>query len=173
MFVVVTEGGLSAVTAAWRIDDVLLDSAGPAEVDARLRLALGRLELVAHAGEAGPGVIRSGDLTIDEGSYSVRLHGRSLDLTFKEFELLRYLAQHPGERAVRTPVPADGRRQRLGQGVLGVRLLRGTGRLASGRPIPHRAVHARRTAGKPDPPLMRFILAYAGGGPGRGPGWWT
>jgi len=41
-------------------------------------------------------VIRSGELTIDEATYSARLRGRSLDLTFKEFELLKYLAQHPG-----------------------------------------------------------------------------
>jgi len=44
MFVVVTEGGLSVVTAEWGIDDVLLDSTSPAEFEARLRLALGRLD---------------------------------------------------------------------------------------------------------------------------------
>jgi len=96
MFVVVTEGGLSVVTAEWGIDDVLLDSTSPAEFEARLRLALGRLELAARADEPADEVIRSGDLMIDEGTYSVRLRGQSLDLTFKEFELLKYLAQHPG-----------------------------------------------------------------------------
>jgi len=96
MFVVVTEGGLSVVTAEWGIDDVLLDSTSPAEFEARLRLALGRLELAARSDEADDEVIRSGDLTIDEGTYSARLRGHALDLTFKEFELLKYLAQHPG-----------------------------------------------------------------------------
>lgn len=43
-----------------------------------------------------PGEIRSGELTIDEATYTARLRGRVLDLTFKEFELLKYLAQHPG-----------------------------------------------------------------------------
>jgi DNA-binding response OmpR family regulator len=95
VFAVLTEGGLVALTAEWGVDDVLLDSAGPAEVDARLRLATGRVATpAADAGE--PGVVRAGDLTIDEGTYTCRLRGRVLDLTFKEFELLKYLAQHPG-----------------------------------------------------------------------------
>jgi DNA-binding response OmpR family regulator len=96
LFLVMTEGGLSVVTAEWGIDDVLLDSTGPAEVEARLRLAAGRLELAARHEDAEDEVIRSGELTIDEATYSARLKGRSLDLTFKEFELLKYLAQHPG-----------------------------------------------------------------------------
>jgi DNA-binding winged helix-turn-helix (wHTH) protein len=33
---------------------------------------------------------------VDEGTYAAKLRGRPLDLTFKEFELLKYLAQHPG-----------------------------------------------------------------------------
>jgi DNA-binding response OmpR family regulator len=93
LVVVVTEGGLAALSAEWGIDDVLLQSAGPAEVEARLRLAIGR---VGADGEAVPGEIRSGDLAIDEATYTARLRGRALDLTFKEFELLKYLAQHPG-----------------------------------------------------------------------------
>ena len=91
---VVTEGGLAAVTAEWGVDEVILDTAGPAEVEARLRLAAGRF---AAAGEAaGSGEIRAGDLAIDEETYTARLRGAPLDLTFKEFELLRYLAERPG-----------------------------------------------------------------------------
>ena len=93
---ITTEGGLTAFNADWGIDDVILDTAGPAEVDARIRIALGKhaIELVAsdpHAGE-----IRTGEVTIDEATYTARLKGNVLDLTFKEFELLKYLAQHPG-----------------------------------------------------------------------------
>ena len=33
---------------------------------------------------------------MDEGAFSATLRGRPLDLTFKEFELLKFLAQHPG-----------------------------------------------------------------------------
>jgi DNA-binding response OmpR family regulator len=94
LFAILTEGGLVALTAEWGVDDVLLDSAGPAEVDARLRLATGKKAEAAPAGD--PGVVRAGELTIDEGTYTCRLRGRVLDLTFKEFELLKYLAQHPG-----------------------------------------------------------------------------
>jgi DNA-binding response OmpR family regulator len=90
---IVTEGGLAAVTAEWGADDVVLHTAGPAEVEARLRLAIGRQ---ATAAPAAPGEIRSGDLSIDEATYTARLRARVLDLTFKEFELLKFLAQHPG-----------------------------------------------------------------------------
>src|SRR5690606_41684749 len=55
LFAVVTEAGLIAVSADWGIDDLLLSGAGPAEVEARLRLAAGRL---ASAGGEDPGVIR-------------------------------------------------------------------------------------------------------------------
>ena len=91
---VVTEGGLTALSADWGIDDVLVDSAGPAEVEARFRLAVGRHTQVDEID--GGGAITAGALTIDEGTYTVRLRGKALDLTYKEFELLKYLAQHPG-----------------------------------------------------------------------------
>jgi DNA-binding response OmpR family regulator len=88
-----TEGGLAALTAEWGTDDVVLSSAGPAELEARLRLAIGRQ---ASAAPAAPDEIRSGELSIDEATYTARLRARVLDLTFKEFELLKFLAQHPG-----------------------------------------------------------------------------
>jgi DNA-binding response OmpR family regulator len=94
LLLVVTEGGLAAVTADWGVDDVLLDTAGPAEVEARLRLAIGRKAQAAV--DDSPMEIRNGDLSVDEATYSAKLKGRVLDLTFKEFELLKYLAQHPG-----------------------------------------------------------------------------
>ncbi len=72
----------------------MLETAGPAEVDARLRLAIGRLERTVDDGV--PDEIRSGDVAIDEATYTARVRGRVLDLTFKEFELLKFLAQHPG-----------------------------------------------------------------------------
>jgi len=94
--VITTEGGLSALSAEWGIDDVILDTAGPAEVDARIRISIG--EYAAHLAESDPasGEIRTGEVSIDENSYTARIKGRALDLTFKEFELLKFLAQHPG-----------------------------------------------------------------------------
>ena len=94
LILVTTEGGLTAVTAEWGVDDVVLDTAGPAEVDARLRLAIGRLE--RRTDDDAPDEIRSGDVSIDEATYTARVGGRILDLTYKEFELLKFLAQHPG-----------------------------------------------------------------------------
>ena len=95
LLVVLTEGGLVALTAEWGVDDVILETAGPAEVESRLRLAIGRLA-ARNGGDDEVSEIRRGDVTIDEGTYTCRLRGRALDLTFKEFELLKYLAQHPG-----------------------------------------------------------------------------
>ena len=93
LVVVLTEGGLAGLTAEWGVDEVLLDSAGPAEVEARLRLAAGRLEVDREPEDVQ---ISNGDVVIDEGTYSARVKGRLLDLTYKEFELLKYLVQHPG-----------------------------------------------------------------------------
>ena len=93
---ITTEGGLTAFNADWGIDDVILDTAGPAEVDARIRIALGKHAIQLIASDPHNGEIRSGEVTIDETTYTARLKGNVLDLTFKEFELLKYLAQHPG-----------------------------------------------------------------------------
>ncbi|WP_127784176.1 response regulator transcription factor [Rhodococcus sp. X156] len=91
---VLTEGGLVAVNPEWGIDDVLLPGTGPAEIDARLRLVLGRHQST-HAPVSSTKVTL-GELVIDEETYSARLRGKPLDLTYKEFELLKYLAQHAG-----------------------------------------------------------------------------
>ena len=95
VLLVTTEGGLIAVTAEWGVDDVVLETAGPAEVEARLRLASGRLDALLGRSDSQES-ITAGELSIDEGTYTAKLRGKSLDLTFKEFELLKYLAQHPG-----------------------------------------------------------------------------
>jgi DNA-binding response OmpR family regulator len=89
LVLILTEGGLAAVNAEWGADDVILTSAGPAEVDARIRLVLGRRM------EEQPSRISASGVVIDEASYSAKVRGRSLDLTFKEFELLRFLVMHP------------------------------------------------------------------------------
>jgi DNA-binding response OmpR family regulator len=93
LLAVVTESGLVALNADWGVDDVILASSGPSEAEARLRLALGRL---SNAAAVGSGAIRAGELTIDPDTYAAKLKGRPLDLTYKEFELLKFLAQHPG-----------------------------------------------------------------------------
>ena len=91
MFLVLSEGGLAAISSDWGADDFLLDSAGPAEIDARIRLALTKTTKT----EAGAKIQAAG-ITIDEVSYSAKIHGQPMDLTFKEFELLKFLVQQPG-----------------------------------------------------------------------------
>ena len=90
LVLVLTEGGLTAVSADWGVDDVILENAGPAELDARIRLVIGRM-----AQEKSASKIQASGVVIDEASYSAKVHGRPLDLTFKEFELLRFFATHP------------------------------------------------------------------------------
>jgi DNA-binding response OmpR family regulator len=96
IIVITTEGGLSAINADWGITDVILDTAGPAELDARVRLVIGKDAIASLEKNPSLKEIRSGEVVIDEDSYTAKIKGRSLDLTFKEFELLKYLAQHPG-----------------------------------------------------------------------------
>ncbi|WP_298226726.1 response regulator transcription factor [Gryllotalpicola sp.] len=90
LLLILTEGGLPAVNADWGISDVVLADAGPAEVDARIRLAIDRQSRDSQGSK-----IQTSGVVIDEASFSAKVHGRSLDLTFKEFELLRFLATHP------------------------------------------------------------------------------
>ena len=94
LLAVVEEAGLIAMAADWGLDDVLLSHAGPAEVEARLRLTRGRV--AGTTAGAPSGTVTAGELVIDPQTYSARLKGRQLDLTYKEFELLKFLAQHPG-----------------------------------------------------------------------------
>lgn len=88
---VLNEGGLVTVNVEWGVADILLPSVGPAELDARVRLL--RSSATASSGAA---TVTIGDLTIEEETYTARLKGRALELTYKEFELLKYLAQHAG-----------------------------------------------------------------------------
>jgi DNA-binding response OmpR family regulator len=93
VIVIVSDGGWAATSSDWGADDFMLHTAGPAEVEARLRLAIGR---TTQAATRPASEIRSGELVVNEATYSAWMNGRTLDLTFKEFELLKFLAQHPG-----------------------------------------------------------------------------
>jgi DNA-binding response OmpR family regulator len=72
-------------------DDFLLTGASEVEIGVRLGLLLRR----AGRGEE-PAALKMGDLTVNPDNYQVYLRGRPLDLTYKEFELLKFLAQRPG-----------------------------------------------------------------------------
>jgi DNA-binding response OmpR family regulator len=78
------------------VADELVYPGAPA---AELRVRLAMLRRRAGAGDGT--VIRLGAISIDTETYHVTVSGRPLDLTFKEFELLRYLSQHPGRAFTR------------------------------------------------------------------------
>lgn len=103
LLMVLTEGGLAAISPDWQVDDIILDSASPAEAQARLRLLIDS----RPAEENNPLLLRAGDLTLDEASYSARLQGSPLNLTYKEFELLKFLMQHPGRVFTRAQLLAQ------------------------------------------------------------------
>lgn len=96
VLLIVTEGGLAVVTHDWGMDDVVLHTCGPAELEARIKLAIGRINAQREADDPEAHLIRSGEVMVDDATYTAKVGGRVLDLTFKEFELLKYLAQHPG-----------------------------------------------------------------------------
>jgi DNA-binding response OmpR family regulator len=90
LMVVVTEAAMPALNNEWGFDDVVLTTAGPGEVDARIRLITTRTQTPVD-----DHMISASGVTIDEVSYQAKVNGKALDLTFKEFELLRFLAGHP------------------------------------------------------------------------------
>ena len=92
VLMVLTEGGMAAAAASWCVTDVVLTTAGPAEIEARLRLASATGPQQAQ----DETVIRAGNVTIDESSYTVKMGGTPLNLTYKEFELLKFLVQNVG-----------------------------------------------------------------------------
>ena len=88
--VIVERGDLERVPWHDVADELLYPGALEAEV--RVRLAMLRRRL----GGEPEGSIRLGSCAINSDTYQVTVEGRPLDLTYKEFELLKFLAQHPG-----------------------------------------------------------------------------
>jgi hypothetical protein len=73
------------------VDDILVEPFGDAEVAMRVRHLLWQSRMTTPEE-----VLVIGDLTLDTSNYEVSIEGKPLDLTFKEYELLRFLATHPG-----------------------------------------------------------------------------
>ena len=82
---------LRELASASGLEDFLILPAEPEMVEARIRFVLGRLnQPVPGAGK------QFGALEIHVDRYEVLLKGEPLELTYKEFELLKFLATHPG-----------------------------------------------------------------------------
>lgn len=97
--VILPEVALTALTPEWGVAELLLPAASPAEIEARLRL-LERAPVVAAE-------VQSAGVMIDESNFIARVHGRTLDLTYKEFELLHFLASNPGRVFTREQLLSD------------------------------------------------------------------
>jgi DNA-binding response OmpR family regulator len=72
-------------------DDYLTKPFSPAELVARVKAVLRRT-----AGAPAPEIVQVGDVTIDTGRREVRVGDAVVEVTTKEFDLLRFLAERPG-----------------------------------------------------------------------------
>ena len=63
----------------------------PAELEARLE------HLLQRNGDTDDSIINFGPLSLNVETYQAMVDGRSLDLTYMEYELLRFLAASPGK----------------------------------------------------------------------------
>ncbi|MBI4220440.1 MAG: response regulator transcription factor [Chloroflexi bacterium] len=71
--------------------DVCLPPHAPAELVLRAKIVASR-----SGRQKTANVVNIGELTIDTDRYEVRVSGKKVDLTYKEYELLRVLASNPG-----------------------------------------------------------------------------
>jgi DNA-binding response OmpR family regulator len=72
-------------------DDYIIKPFGPAQLDARIRAVLRRLD-----GGAAEATLVIGGLRLDQSTREATLDGTRLQLTPREFDLLSYLAARPG-----------------------------------------------------------------------------
>jgi DNA-binding response OmpR family regulator len=73
-------------------DDFCVTPAHPAELEARIRHLLASGAVF----ESGPEVVGYGPLELNLETYQAQIEGRPLDLTYMEYELLKFLASNPG-----------------------------------------------------------------------------
>ncbi|HEX5494252.1 MAG TPA: response regulator transcription factor, partial [Mycobacteriales bacterium] len=83
-------------------DDYLVKPFGAAQLDARIRAVLRRL-----GDEPDGEALVIGQLTVDVHSREVLLDGRPVELSPKEFDLLRYLAERSGQVVSRRELLAE------------------------------------------------------------------
>ena len=89
---IATPEQLELVGAGVRVDDVIVPPLNADELRARVTRTLW-----LHTGADDGSVLRRGSLVIDLERYTVTVDGEVADLTYKEYELLRFLAGNPGK----------------------------------------------------------------------------
>ncbi|MBE1488728.1 response regulator transcription factor [Plantactinospora soyae] len=82
-------------------DDYLTKPYSPRELAARVRALLRRAGVLSAGNQA---VLRVGDLEVDPGRFEVRIDGRLITLTAKEFGILEVLAGEPGRAFTRAQI---------------------------------------------------------------------
>ena len=85
-------GQMAALDATLAVDDFALLPAAPSELLLRLRRAIWN-----RTGIDTANMLRSGGLLVDLANYKVFIDGEAANLTFKEFELLRFLMTNRGK----------------------------------------------------------------------------
>jgi DNA-binding response OmpR family regulator len=88
---VLTADQLPGLDPERELDDFVLAGAGAEELLARVRQAVWKRHRVDTRN-----VLKLGDLVMDLANYTVHVAGRPVELTYKEYELLRYLATNQG-----------------------------------------------------------------------------
>lgn len=82
-------------------DDYLTKPYSPRELTARVRALLRRAKVAA---DTEPGVLRVGEVEVDPARFEVRVRGRVVTLTAKEFGILELLAREPGRVFTRVQI---------------------------------------------------------------------
>ena len=85
-------------------DDYMTKPFAIEELLARIRVGLKKHRTSAPA---APSVLSAGPLSLDPGSYTVTFSGKPVQLTKKEFDLLRYLMEHAGQAVSRDALLSD------------------------------------------------------------------
>jgi DNA-binding response OmpR family regulator len=83
---------LTAIDPSWGLDDFIVLPVAPAELVLRLRRQIWR-----RTGIDSANTLQAGDLLVDLANYKVFADGVPANLTYKEFELLRYLMTNRGK----------------------------------------------------------------------------
>ncbi len=78
-------------------DDYITKPFSVREVLARVKAQLRRVSIQEERLGQPQAIIRIGGIVIDQNAYQVTLDGQAVDLTLREYELVRFLASHAGQ----------------------------------------------------------------------------